>query len=124
MKNVSPTKSLFFYGLFLIILGVVGFLSNPEKAKTALITGGIFGGLSLLWSYLSQKNHWSLYAALTTTLLIFLATAGRAIVSWKTVLSGQSEKTLAATLIALMSVSSLCVLPILIKAIKQKRAKI
>lgn len=124
MKNISPAKLLLFYGLLLIALGVAGFLSNPEKAKTALITGGIFGGLSLLWSHLSQKNQWSLYAAFFTTLLIFLATAGRAVISWKIVLAGHSEKTLVATLITLMSLSSLFVMPILIKTIKQRRAKI
>jgi len=36
------------YGLFLMIIGIFGFLSNPEKAKTALLSGGGFGFLSIV----------------------------------------------------------------------------
>ena len=37
------------YGLFLIAMGAAGYLSNPEKAATALKSGGTFGALSMLW---------------------------------------------------------------------------
>ena len=36
-------------GLFLIAMGAAGYLSNPEKAATALMSGGTFGALSMLW---------------------------------------------------------------------------
>jgi hypothetical protein len=37
------------YGAFLIAIGAIGWLSNPEKAATALLSGGTFGALSMLW---------------------------------------------------------------------------
>ena len=40
---------LILYGAFLIVMGLLGYLSNPEKAKTALMSGGTFGALSLVW---------------------------------------------------------------------------
>ena len=59
---------LILYGAFLIFAGVIGYLSNPEKAKTALLSGGIFGGLSILWGVLIVKGFaWSQKAALVTT---------------------------------------------------------
>lgn len=36
------------FGVFLIVAGLSGFLSNPAAAKTALISGGLFGTFSIL----------------------------------------------------------------------------
>lgn len=117
------SQRLLYYGLLLIILGFIGFLSNPAKAKTALVTGGIFGSISILWSFLCRKNNWSIYAAFITTLLILLATASRAFISWKNVLNDQTDKVLAATLITIMSIASLYLMPTLFRAIKQSKIR-
>ena len=56
------------YGLFLIACGLAGFLSNPEKAKTALISGGTFGALSILWGVLMARGaRWSRGVAFGTS---------------------------------------------------------
>ena len=41
---------------YLIVMGLVGYLSNPEKAKTALMSGGTFGALSILWGVLGARG--------------------------------------------------------------------
>jgi len=49
-------------------MGLLGYLSNPEKAKTALMSGGTFGALSIVWGVLGARGfRWSLPAALATT---------------------------------------------------------
>ena len=45
---------LILYGAFLIIMGLLGYLSNPEKAQTALLSGGTFGALSIVWGVLPK----------------------------------------------------------------------
>ena len=51
-------------GLFLIAMGAAGYLSNPEKAATALMSGGTFGALSMLWGCLMSRGiSWSRWAA-------------------------------------------------------------
>jgi len=47
--NTKAAGYLIFYGGLLVLAGLAGYLSNPEKAKTALISGGTFGALSILW---------------------------------------------------------------------------
>ena len=45
--NTKLGKLMVGYGTFLVAMGLVGYLSNPDKATTALISGGLFGGLSV-----------------------------------------------------------------------------
>ena len=44
------------YGLFLMLCGLTGYLSNPEKAKTALLSGGTFGLLNLALAGLALRG--------------------------------------------------------------------
>ena len=94
---------LVIFGVFLILLGVIGYMTHPEKAITALISGGCFGALWMLWGILSAKGvRWSWAAALVTTALLALACVWRASVSWLAVADGQSEKAFASVIITLM----------------------
>src|ERR1051325_9955984 len=48
------------FGIFLTLLGVIGYVAHPEKALTALIFGGPFGALWMVWGILnSQGFRWS-----------------------------------------------------------------
>ena len=122
--NAKTAGYLIFYGGFLILMGLAGYLSNPEKAKTALMSGGTFGALSILWGVLGARGvRWSLAAAMTSTGLLTAVFVWRAGVGWLAVLAGQSEKLFAASLITLMLAASIAMLFGLIKARKAKRAE-
>jgi uncharacterized membrane protein (UPF0136 family) len=96
------------YGLFLIACGLAGYLSNPEKAKTALISGGTFGALSMLWGALMARGAaWSRWAALVTSGLLVAVFAWRASASWLAVADGAADKRFAAILITAMGAASL-----------------
>ena len=117
--NTKTAGYLIFYGVFLILAGLTGYLSNPEKAKTALMSGGTFGGLSILWGVLGARGvRWSLPAAITTTGLLTLVFLWRASLGWLAVLDGKSEKLFAASLITVMLAGSVVMLPALMRARK------
>ncbi len=81
--NTQTAGYLILYGGFLIVMGLAGYLSNPEKAKTALMSGGTFGALSILWGFLGARGaRWSLPAAIVTTGLLAVVFAWRATVGW------------------------------------------
>ena len=119
--NTKTAGYLILYGGFLILMGLAGFLSNPEKAQTALLSGGTFGGLSILWGVLGARGaRWSLPAALTTTGLLTVVFGWRASVGWLAVLDGRVEKRFAAGLITLMLIASIVML---IRLLKARRAE-
>ena len=121
--NTKTAGYLILYGSFLIVMGLTGYLSNPEKAKTALMSGGTFGALSILWGVLGARGvRWSLPAALVTTGLLALVFAWRASVGWLAVLDGKSEKLFAASLITVMLAGSVVLLPALLRARKAGEA--
>ena len=109
------------YGLFLIAMGAAGYWSNPEKAATALMSGGTFGALSMLWGWLLSRGiRWSRWAALATTTLLVVVFAWRASVSWMAFASGSSEKLTAAILITLMGTASLAMAAALLRNVLRR----
>lgn len=101
------------FGIFLICCGVAGYLSNPAGAKTALISGGTFGGLSALWGVLMLKGFaWAKLAAWVSTLLLVAAFTWRSVVGWMAYAAGE-PKLFAASLITLMLAASLVSLAVL-----------
>ena len=105
------------YGAFLVAMGVAGYLSNPEKAATALASGGTFGGLSILWGFLLRRGSgWARWAAAGTTALLTAVFAWRGAVSWLAVLGGQEGKVVAALIITAMGIASVVTLVVLLSA--------
>jgi uncharacterized membrane protein (UPF0136 family) len=122
--NTRTARYLIFYGCFLIVMGLLGYLSNPEKARTALMSGGTFGALSILWGVLGARGvRWSLPAAVTTTGLLAVVFVWRASVGWLAVLDGRAEKQFAAGLITVMLAASIAMLLRLILARETSRAE-
>jgi len=104
------------YGAFLVAVGALGYLSNPEKAATALISGGTFGALSAGWGLLLRSGRgWARSAAIATTGFLTLVFAWRSISSWLAVLGGHPEKQVAAALITAMLLASLVTLLVLVR---------
>jgi len=117
--NTKTARYLIYYGGFLMVMGLLGYLSNPEKAKTALMTGGTFGSLSILWGVLGARGiRWSLPAARVMTGLLALVFTWRASVGWWAVLDGKSEKLFAAGMITKMLTASVIMLSVLFKALQ------
>jgi uncharacterized membrane protein (UPF0136 family) len=95
------------YGLFLIVCGIAGYLSNPAAAKTALMSGSTFGILSAVWGFWMLKGGriFAFAAALLTTLMLCAAFTWRSVVSWQAVAEGE-PKVFAASLITAMLIAS------------------
>jgi uncharacterized membrane protein (UPF0136 family) len=76
-------------------------------AETALISGTVFGGLSLVWGVLLGKGlGFAKYAALATTAMLCGVFLWRAFMSWQKVMNGEL-KAFATSLITLMLVGFL-----------------
>lgn len=110
------TKTMIAYGVFLILAGVTGYLSNPEKAATALLSGGFFGCLAILTGVLFHKN-WRFAHGLALGILAMLIVvfSWRSTVSWMAVMNGATEKIFAAALITSMLLASLISLGFVIR---------
>ncbi len=103
---MAHSKWLISFGVFLFICGLAGYLSNPEKAISALIMGSLFGGLSVLWGFLLGKGMgFAKWAALATALLLCVAFSWRSYMSWQAFADGE-PKAFAASLITLMLIGS------------------
>ncbi len=101
------------YGLFLFLCGLTGYLSNPEAAKTALISGSVFGALSFGWGVLMLSGiPWARIAAAVTTGFLSLVFIWRSSVSWMDTAAGE-PKAFAAALITLMLLGTLASLAVL-----------
>lgn len=104
---MTNSKWLIGYGIFLFVCGLAGYLSNPVAAKTALMSGSVFGALSIIWGlFLGKGFGFAKWAALVTTLLLCAVFAWRSIVSWQKVMDGD-PKVFAATLITIMLLGSI-----------------
>ena len=104
---MTHSKWLIGYGVFPLLCGLAGYLSNPAAAKTALISGAVFGGLSAGWGLLLGKGFgFAKWAALVTTLMLCGVFSWRSFASWQKVMDGE-PKAFAASLITLMLLGSL-----------------
>ena len=112
------------FGIFLIVCGLAGYASNPEAAKTALISGGTFGTLSAFWGFWILKGGrlLALLAAGLTTLMLCAAFTWRSVVSWQSYFEGE-PKLFAAALITGMLFASISSLVQLLRSRKSVLAK-
>ena len=112
------------FGIFLIACGLAGYASNPEAAKTALMSGGTFGTLNVLWGFWILKGGRlsALLAAGLTTLMLCAAFTWRSVVSWQAYSEGK-PKLFAATLITGMLFASISSLVQLLRSYKSVLAK-
>ena len=123
MKPIA--KALCAYGAFLILAGLAGYLSNPEKAKTALMSGGTFGLLNLGLGWLALRS-WRPVQRVALGLAGFLGAVfvWRATVTWMAVADGQPEKRVAALIITAMLAGTLWLLVFLTQARRRSAASV
>ncbi len=111
---IQKTRALNYFGIYLILAGVAGYLSNPEKAKTALYSGSLFGLLMLACGFLSSKNKtWAVKVGLGLCLMLAVVFSWRATAGWMAVYNGNNDKLFAAALISSMLLGALITLKIL-----------
>ena len=107
MKQITLSNWLIGYGIFLFLCGLVGYASSPTTAATALMSGSLFGGLSVAWGILLGKGMGlARWGALMTCVMLCGVFGWRSTVSWQAVANG-NPKLLAASLITLMLVGSI-----------------
>ena len=107
----------FAYGIFLILAGLTGYLSNPEKAKTALMSGGTFGLLNIAFGALALRGfHPVTKVALGVAAFLGIVFIWRSSVSWMAVAGGNPEKIVAASIISSMLVATVVLIIFLIRA--------
>ena len=126
MTNIVA-KRLTYYGIFLFSIAIAAVSYDPRTAtfgfyapaKTALFSGGICGGLSILWGALLRRGlRWPLSAAIASTLVFLTAFTWRATVGWMAVAAGDTHKWFAATLITCMWIASATLVVFLFRARK------
>lgn len=119
--NLKLGNWLLGYGAFLVAIGIAGYLSNPEKAATALISGGTFGALSVGWGVLLRTGRaWARTGAIATTGFLALVFAWRSIASWLAFMNGQAGKLVAASLITAMLLASVLTLAVLLRGARTR----
>jgi hypothetical protein len=114
--KTQTAGDLVIFGIFLVFLGLIGHWTHPERAYTALISGGAFGALWMLWGVVSAKGvrrTWP--AALVTTVLLALTCLWRASVHWLAVVHGQSDRAFTSLVFTLMLAVSAVLLVLLLK---------
>lgn len=100
------------YAAFVFAMGVLGYLSNPEKAGTALKSGGMVAFFSVAWALAWARGHrWALGGALGMLGLVGAAFVWRSTVGWLAVAGGDGSKLTAALLISAMLVATVVVFP-------------
>jgi hypothetical protein len=105
------------YGAFLCLIGLLGYLSNPAAAKTALISGGTFGSINILLGIGLRYGVLQLrFVALGLAALLSLIFTWRSTVSWLAVIQGE-PKLIAAILITSMLGASIV---IIVKLLRHK----
>lgn len=110
------------YGAFLIVIGLLGYLSNPEKAKTAILSGGTFGLLNIALGVLAIRA-WRRAVPLALGLVAMLSAVftWRTIATWQAYAGGNEDKLEAGVLITSMLLASLGVGAYLLRSIAASR---
>jgi hypothetical protein len=104
---------LLFYGFFLISCGLSALLFIGPKAKTALLSGGSFGALSILCGYFHAEYPALTYVGFAIPIFLFFIFSWRATKTFLTLITFiQTEnkdvnlKAIAFLIIGLMTIAS------------------
>lgn len=118
MNSMFIPSLLFYYGTFLILCGIVSVILIGMRAKTALISGGLAGVISItVGHFISQGSAAASVAGVVVCLLLFCVFCWRSTKTLFTVLEMVPErhpdlkgKVIAFLVISLMAVVSIFVL--------------
>ena len=121
--NAQTAGYLVIFGIFAILLGVIGYQTHGEHARAALIFRGSFGVLMLLCGILGAKGaRLSWPVSLSAMAILCVGGLWRTSVGWLAVANGQAERTFASLLSTLMLALGGVMLWLLVKDRKMQRA--
>ena len=126
MNSLFVPSLLFYYGVFLILCGVVSVAFIGLKAKTALLSGGISGVIAItIGHYISQGSTLAQVSGLLVCLMLFGVFCWRSAKTLFTLFELIPErhpdlknKGIAFLIISLMAVVSIVVLLLQLSSIK------
>jgi hypothetical protein len=105
------------FGLFVALIGITAFLAIGPTAKTAVMSGGTVGLISIGWSVLiRQGKPWAVTGAMVTLVFLLGVFAWRASVGWMAYANGNTAKAVPAALISAMWVAAAASLALLAAA--------
>ena len=105
MANLS-----YIYAALMFILGLFGFLSNPSKAMSALIVGGVTAIIfTVLGLYIKKENKRALTILTFLGALLSIMLVWRTSSAWSAYLMGKESKLMAALLISAMLLITLVI---------------
>ena len=118
--NPKMAGYLILQGGFLVLLGVLGFLWNPEKANTPLLAFGAFGALAAGLGVMGARGvRGSLPLAVAALAAFIGVCVWRVGVGWLAVMEGQTSNLYPAIALSLMLAVSAILLAGLIKTRKK-----
>lgn len=118
--NPKMAGYLILQGGFLVLLGVLGFLSNPERANTPLLAFGAFGALAAGLGVMGARGVRGSLPLAAAALATFIGVCvWRVGVGWLAVMEGQTSNLYPAIALSLMLAVSAILLAGLIKTRKK-----
>ncbi|MFQ5752517.1 MAG: hypothetical protein ACE5HI_11015 [bacterium] len=94
MKTNEMARLFTFYGVFLILCGIVAVVAIGMKAKTALISGGSMGVIALMIGYfMNHQKKWAFVAGLFQTIGLVGVFAWRGSLSFFSIIEILQNKT-------------------------------
>ncbi len=104
------------FGVFLVFVGGIGYMTHPEKETGFLIAGLLFGALCVVWGLLGASGiRWSWSAGFGTIVLLAAGCVWRAVVNWTAVAEGDSERAFTAGLVTLTAAISALMLGLFLR---------
>ncbi|HEY5823359.1 MAG TPA: hypothetical protein VIT44_03280 [Cyclobacteriaceae bacterium] len=118
MNSMFVPALLFYYGVFLIVCGIASVMLIGLKAKTALVSGGLSGGIIItIGHFISKESTVAQAAGILVCLVLFIVFCWRSAKTFFTVLKLIPEghpdlkgKSIAFLILSLMTVVSVVVL--------------
>ena len=118
--NPKMAGYLILHGGFVVLLGVLGFLSNPEKANTPLLAFSAFGAVAAGLGVMGARGVRGSLPLAAAALAAFIGVCvWRAGVGWLAVMEGQTSNLYPAIALSLMLAVSAILLAGLIKTRKK-----
>lgn len=116
MSTRRISMVLIFYGLFLLLSGLLGYQITQEHSTSALFNGSLFGALLVLLGVLHRMGRmWTLPASISASVIFSLTFLWRGLLQWTHVGAGLQDRVGIAVLLSVMALVSVGVSVLLVR---------